>query len=160
MNRPTRFEDFRYLGDKRKQVVYDLDTDDADAVEAHRRAHGLGAVRRVLARHAGRGPQPGLPPGTASARPPTPTDEPCAGSVSAGRLSTAPLRRASNATSDSAGSLGSDAGSSGRPSRSTHDVQPPYSSSHGTVTGSASRCTRSASTHSGSRFFQPRRDAA
>jgi hypothetical protein len=33
MNRPTRFEDFRYLGDKRTQVVYDLDTDDADAVE-------------------------------------------------------------------------------------------------------------------------------
>jgi hypothetical protein len=28
MSRPTRFEDFRYLGDKRTQVVYDLDTDD------------------------------------------------------------------------------------------------------------------------------------
>ena len=28
MSRPTRFEEFRYLGDKRKQVVYDLDTDD------------------------------------------------------------------------------------------------------------------------------------
>jgi hypothetical protein len=24
-NRPTRFEHFRYLGDKRTQVVYDLD---------------------------------------------------------------------------------------------------------------------------------------
>ena len=34
VNRPTRFEDFRYLGDKRSQRVYDLDTDDADAVEA------------------------------------------------------------------------------------------------------------------------------
>jgi hypothetical protein len=34
MSRPTRFEEFRYLGDKRKQVVYDLDTDDADAQEA------------------------------------------------------------------------------------------------------------------------------
>ena len=34
MSRPTRFEDFRYLGDKRKQVVYDLDTDDAAAQEA------------------------------------------------------------------------------------------------------------------------------
>ena len=33
MSRPTRFEEFRYLGDKRKQVVYDLDTDDADAQE-------------------------------------------------------------------------------------------------------------------------------
>lgn len=25
MDRPTRFENHRYLGDKRKQVVYDLD---------------------------------------------------------------------------------------------------------------------------------------
>lgn len=25
MSRPTRFEHFQYLGDKRKQVVYDLD---------------------------------------------------------------------------------------------------------------------------------------
>ena len=28
MSRPTRFEDFRYLGDKRSQVVYDIDSDD------------------------------------------------------------------------------------------------------------------------------------
>jgi hypothetical protein len=28
MSRPTRFEEHRYLGDKRKQVVYDLDADD------------------------------------------------------------------------------------------------------------------------------------
>jgi hypothetical protein len=34
VTRPTRFEDFRFLGDKRRQVVYDLDTDDAGAVEA------------------------------------------------------------------------------------------------------------------------------
>ena len=34
MSRPTRFEEHRYLGDKRKQVVYDLDTDDADAQTA------------------------------------------------------------------------------------------------------------------------------
>ena len=34
MSRPTRFEEFRYLGDKRKQIVYDLDIDDADAQEA------------------------------------------------------------------------------------------------------------------------------
>jgi hypothetical protein len=34
VTRPTRFEHFRYLGDKRRQVVYDLDTDDAGAVEA------------------------------------------------------------------------------------------------------------------------------
>jgi hypothetical protein len=30
VGRPTRFEDYRYLGDKRTQVVYDLDqTDEA-----------------------------------------------------------------------------------------------------------------------------------
>ena len=33
VSRPTRFEDFRYLGDKRRQVVYDLDSDDADSVQ-------------------------------------------------------------------------------------------------------------------------------
>jgi hypothetical protein len=31
VGRPSRFEDFRYLGDKRHQVVYDLDTDDPGA---------------------------------------------------------------------------------------------------------------------------------
>jgi hypothetical protein len=30
MSRPTAFEHFRYLGDKRRQVVYDLDLVDAD----------------------------------------------------------------------------------------------------------------------------------
>jgi hypothetical protein len=34
MSRPTRFEEFRYLGDKRNQVVYDLDSDDAGVHEA------------------------------------------------------------------------------------------------------------------------------
>ena len=33
MNRPTRFEDFRYLGDKRTQMVYDLDADDEETLE-------------------------------------------------------------------------------------------------------------------------------
>ena len=33
MERPTKFEQNRYVGDKRSQVVYDLDTTD-DAVEA------------------------------------------------------------------------------------------------------------------------------
>jgi hypothetical protein len=33
MSRPTRFEDFRYLGDKRTQVVYDLDADDEETRE-------------------------------------------------------------------------------------------------------------------------------
>jgi hypothetical protein len=31
MTRPTRFEAFRYLGDKRTQRVYDLDLDDPHA---------------------------------------------------------------------------------------------------------------------------------
>jgi hypothetical protein len=31
MTRPTRFEHFQYLGDKRTQVVYDLDVADSDA---------------------------------------------------------------------------------------------------------------------------------
>jgi hypothetical protein len=30
MARPTRFEHFRYVGDKRTQVVYDLDDDSLD----------------------------------------------------------------------------------------------------------------------------------
>ena len=30
MDRPTRFEHHRWLGDKRTQLVYDLDADDTD----------------------------------------------------------------------------------------------------------------------------------
>jgi hypothetical protein len=30
MERPTRFEEHRFVGDKRNQVVYDLDADDVD----------------------------------------------------------------------------------------------------------------------------------
>lgn len=30
MSRPARFEDFRYVGDKRSQRVYDLDADDPE----------------------------------------------------------------------------------------------------------------------------------
>jgi len=34
MQRPTKFEHFRYLGDRRKQVVYDLDElEDASIIE-------------------------------------------------------------------------------------------------------------------------------
>ena len=36
MERPTRFEHHRYLGDKRTQVVYDLDLTDTDADVAAR----------------------------------------------------------------------------------------------------------------------------
>ncbi len=31
MARPTRFEHFRYVGDKRTQVVYDMDDESLDA---------------------------------------------------------------------------------------------------------------------------------
>ena len=34
MTRPTRFEDFRFLGDKRTQRVYDLDAPRTDARDA------------------------------------------------------------------------------------------------------------------------------
>jgi hypothetical protein len=34
VSRPTRFEHFRYLGDKRNQVVYDLDLADSDPAVA------------------------------------------------------------------------------------------------------------------------------
>lgn len=30
MDRPTKFEEHRFVGDKRSQVVYDLDADDVD----------------------------------------------------------------------------------------------------------------------------------
>ncbi|MGY6499933.1 MAG: hypothetical protein ACXIVQ_03405 [Acidimicrobiales bacterium] len=30
MHRPTKFEEHRFVGDKRVQVVYDLDADDVD----------------------------------------------------------------------------------------------------------------------------------
>jgi hypothetical protein len=33
MERPTRFEHNRFVGDKRSQVVYDLDTAPTDAIE-------------------------------------------------------------------------------------------------------------------------------
>jgi len=34
MSRPVRFEGFQYLGDKRTQIVYDLDRDDPDVRSA------------------------------------------------------------------------------------------------------------------------------
>ena len=34
MQRPFRFSDSRYLGDKRSQTVYDLDVDDPEVAEA------------------------------------------------------------------------------------------------------------------------------
>ena len=33
MSRPTKFEHFQYVGDKRTQVVYDLDTAPAELID-------------------------------------------------------------------------------------------------------------------------------
>lgn len=33
MARPTKFEHFRYLGDKRTQIVYDLDTAPSEIID-------------------------------------------------------------------------------------------------------------------------------
>jgi hypothetical protein len=41
VSRPTRFESFRYLGDKRTQVVYDLDLVDEAGLE--------GAIEELMA---------------------------------------------------------------------------------------------------------------
>jgi hypothetical protein len=38
MSRPTKFEEFRYVGDKRNQRFYDLD--DLDLIRDHGGAHG------------------------------------------------------------------------------------------------------------------------
>ena len=45
MSRPIKFEEFRYVGDKRTQRYFDLDDPDLDA-DAGRRADGVRAVRR------------------------------------------------------------------------------------------------------------------
>ena len=56
MERPTRFEHSRYLGDKRTQLVYDLDTwEDEDVIADIMAAETACQLR---ARHARRGPQP------------------------------------------------------------------------------------------------------
>ena len=63
MERPLRFEHFRFLGDKRTQLVYDLDEWDDPAPIESLLAAETGLVLR--ARHARRGPQPRLHAGHA-----------------------------------------------------------------------------------------------
>ena len=54
MDRPTRFESYRYLGDKRTQRVYDVDaipadhTDDADTDDADAAGAGVRALVEEL----------------------------------------------------------------------------------------------------------------
>ena len=60
MERPTRFEHHRFLGDKRNQRVYDLDTfTDEDVIAELMARRDLPLLRP---RHPRRGPQPRLPP--------------------------------------------------------------------------------------------------
>ena len=60
MERPTRFEHHRFLGDKRNQRVYDLDTfTDEDVIAELMARRDLPVLRP---RHPRRGPQPRLPP--------------------------------------------------------------------------------------------------
>ena len=61
MERPLRFEHSRFVGDKRTQLVYDLDEWDDPAPIESLLAADTGLVLR--ARHARRGPQPRLHPG-------------------------------------------------------------------------------------------------
>ena len=122
MSRPTQFEHYRYLGDKRTLVVYDL-----DLYGEGRRGHGGG--RRVMAserfiaispqtlaeaRNRGYRPHRSFAPTPARAR--AEGSASASGSTPAGSASRMPLCLASNATSESTGSDGSVAGSSGRPS--------------------------------------------
>jgi hypothetical protein len=58
MERPTRFEHTRFLGDKRTQLVYDLDEWEDEAVIDEIVAAEVGHLLR--ARHPRRGPQPWL----------------------------------------------------------------------------------------------------
>ncbi len=64
MARPVQFEHYRYLGDKRTQIVYDLDLygTDPDVTAAVDRVLEVGEVPRDLAADAGRGPEPRVPP--------------------------------------------------------------------------------------------------
>jgi hypothetical protein len=74
MRRPARFEDYRFLGDKRNQVVYDLDVDDdslqdvIDELVASERFTCFGPDTLAEARNRGYRPHP-------SARPPLPDVE-------------------------------------------------------------------------------------
>ena len=160
MSRPTRFEEFRYLGDKRKQVVYDLETDDA---EARRPIDELLASEQfaafapdTLAEARNRGYRPHAVGGARRRRL---TVRP-AGRPGVGSASAAPFRRR----------LERDVGER-RARRERRrvvgqavEVDPRGAAAVLVVPGHGDRLgerwTRSASTHSGSRFFHSSRDSA
>ena len=63
MSRPTKFEDFRYVGDKRTQVVYDLDTAPQDLIDELMEAGtylAFGPDTVVEARNRGYKPHPSV----------------------------------------------------------------------------------------------------
>lgn len=65
MERPIRFQQFRYLGDKRTQVVYDLDTAPEDLIEELLEARTyltFGPDTLVEARNRGYRPHPSCAP--------------------------------------------------------------------------------------------------
>ena len=68
MERPTRFEHNRYVGDKRTQVVYDLDTAPADLIDELMEARtylAFGPDTLVEARNRGYKPHSSCAPVTA-----------------------------------------------------------------------------------------------
>lgn len=70
MERPTRFEHFRYLGDKRNQVVYDLDTAPEELIGelmAARTYQSFGPDTLAEARNRGYRPHPTCAPVDAEA---------------------------------------------------------------------------------------------
>lgn len=65
MERPTRFEHHRYLGDKRNQVVYDLDFAPKELIDelmAARTYQSFGPDTLVEARNRGYRPHPSCGP--------------------------------------------------------------------------------------------------
>ena len=68
MTRPTRFSDFRYLGDKRTQRVYDADVDDPavssaiDDIMASEQFTVFGPDTLAEARNRGYRPHPSVAP--------------------------------------------------------------------------------------------------
>ena len=121
VSRPTRFEHFQYLGDKRTQIVYDLDLADgndevAAAIDELLKSEQFAAFGPdTLAEARNRGYRPHRSIGS---------ERRLRRSRSQSASST-PFLRAANATSESAGVDGSSDGSLGSPATSTHDVQPP-----------------------------------
>ncbi len=120
MTRPTALEHFRYVGDKRTQVVYDQDlAGDDESVAA--------AVADIVATEtfACFAPDTLAEARNRGYRAHRPRVHGVGFQSSAGSASRTPFHRPSNAVSLSAGSLASPDGSAGSPASETQLVQPP-----------------------------------